>query len=181
MNAAKATKPRSHEAAKGYQTSIGGHLFRALTLTALLAGPALAQSDSEYDLTWNTIDSGGVMFSQDDEYVLGGTIGQPDAGVMSDGEYTLTGGFWLPIAGAPSLGACCDHDPFGGCHDDRALDECTCGRCEWFEERTCEEIECASEPIPTVSQWGLVVLTLLLLTGAKIYFGRRAKPMTTHG
>lgn len=27
--------------------------------------------------------------------------------------------------------------------------------------------------IPTVSEWGLVVLTLLLLTGAKIFFGRR--------
>jgi len=27
--------------------------------------------------------------------------------------------------------------------------------------------------IPTVSEWGLVILTLLLLTGAKIYFGHR--------
>lgn len=27
--------------------------------------------------------------------------------------------------------------------------------------------------IPTVSQWGLVVMTLLLLVGAKVYFGRR--------
>ena len=31
----------------------------------------------------------------------------------------------------------------------------------------------ASEPIPTVSEWGLVVMTLLLLTGLKIKFGRR--------
>jgi hypothetical protein len=30
-----------------------------------------------------------------------------------------------------------------------------------------------SQPIPTVSEWGLVVLTLLLLTGSKIAFGRR--------
>jgi len=27
--------------------------------------------------------------------------------------------------------------------------------------------------IPTVSQWGLLVLALLLMVGAKIYFGRR--------
>jgi len=27
--------------------------------------------------------------------------------------------------------------------------------------------------IPTVSEWGLVILTLLLLTGAKVFFGRR--------
>lgn len=29
------------------------------------------------------------------------------------------------------------------------------------------------ETVPTMSQWGLVILTLLLLTGAKVYFGRR--------
>ncbi len=29
-------------------------------------------------------------------------------------------------------------------------------------------------PIPTVSEWGLVVLSLLLLTGGKIFFGRRS-------
>ena len=29
------------------------------------------------------------------------------------------------------------------------------------------------EAIPTVSQWGLVVMTLLLLTAWKVYFGRR--------
>jgi hypothetical protein len=27
--------------------------------------------------------------------------------------------------------------------------------------------------IPTVSEWGLVIMTLLLLTGTKIYFSRR--------
>jgi len=31
--------------------------------------------------------------------------------------------------------------------------------------------------IPTVSTWGLVILTLLLMTGAKIYFGRRQVEM----
>ena len=33
--------------------------------------------------------------------------------------------------------------------------------------------EACEQNIPTVSVWGLVVLTLLLLTGVKIYFGRR--------
>jgi hypothetical protein len=32
------------------------------------------------------------------------------------------------------------------------------------------------EPIPTVSAWGLIVLALLLLAVAKIYFGRRRVP-----
>jgi hypothetical protein len=34
-------------------------------------------------------------------------------------------------------------------------------------------IEVVAPPIPTVSEWGLVVLTLVLLIGAKIYFARR--------
>ena len=32
--------------------------------------------------------------------------------------------------------------------------------------------ECRT-PIPTVSQWGLVISTLLLMIGAKLYFARR--------
>jgi hypothetical protein len=59
---------------------------------------ALAQSGNGYDLTWNTVDGGGYTFgaSADGVYALGGAIGQPDAGVMSDsnGTYTLSGGFW---------------------------------------------------------------------------------------
>jgi len=42
----------------------------------------------------------------------------------------------------------------------------------------CDEIKCWHNPIPTVSEWGLVVMTLLLLTGAKVYFGWRPR---THG
>ena len=59
---------------------------------------ALAQSGNGYGLTWNTVDGGGYTFSAgtDGVYALGGTIGQPDAGIMSDssGTYTLRGGFW---------------------------------------------------------------------------------------
>lgn len=32
---------------------------------------------------------------------------------------------------------------------------------------------CTGDPIPTVSEWGLVVLALLLLVAGKVYFGRR--------
>ena len=55
---------------------------------------ALAQSGGSYDLTWNTVDAGGYTFSTGGDYSLGGTIGQPDAGVLSGGDYTLGGGFW---------------------------------------------------------------------------------------
>jgi hypothetical protein len=36
-----------------------------------------------------------------------------------------------------------------------------------------EDVDCPTSAIPTVSEWGLVVLTLLLLVGAKLYFGRQ--------
>ena len=63
---------------------------------ALLFLPALAlaQSGGGYDLTWSTIDGGGYTFSEGGGYSLGGTVGQPDAGVLSGGGYTLVGGFW---------------------------------------------------------------------------------------
>ncbi len=57
-----------------------------------LAGVALAQGG--YDLSWWTVDSGGGRSSADGSYTLIGTLGQPDAGGMSGGNFTLYGGFW---------------------------------------------------------------------------------------
>jgi hypothetical protein len=39
----------------------------------------------------------------------------------------------------------------------------------------CYEIECEKPAVPTISEWGLLVISLLLLTGIVIKFGRRAK------
>ena len=58
------------------------------------ASIAHAQTGGGYDLTWSTIDGGGYMFSTGGNYSLGGTIGQPDAGALGGGSYTLAGGFW---------------------------------------------------------------------------------------
>jgi hypothetical protein len=55
-----------------------------------------AQSGGGYDLTWSSIDGGGLMFSTGGGYSLGGTIGQADAGVLTGGGYALNGGFWAP-------------------------------------------------------------------------------------
>jgi hypothetical protein len=65
-----------------------------LTTGAVWASIAYAQTGGGYDLTWSTIDGGGYMFSTGGGYSLGGTMGQPDAGAMSGGGYTLAGGFW---------------------------------------------------------------------------------------
>jgi len=63
-------------------------------LVLLAAVPALAQSGGGYDLSWSTVDGGGGTFSTGGVYSLGGTAGQPDAGLMTGGEYALGGGFW---------------------------------------------------------------------------------------
>ncbi len=72
----------------------------ALLLLALAllpaASSALAQASDgdEYSLAWFTVDGGGGV-SSGGEYVLRGTIGQPDAGALVAGEYALGGGFWF--------------------------------------------------------------------------------------
>ena len=60
-----------------------------------------------YSVDWFTIDGGGGT-SSGGAYTVNGTIGQPDAGRMSGGPYSLVGGFWgvvdvLQTPGAPRL------------------------------------------------------------------------------
>jgi hypothetical protein len=67
-------------------------MWTAVASTRSAANARSAGGDP-YDLSWYTIDGGGGL-STDGTYTLHGTLGQPDAGVMSDGSYTLIGGFW---------------------------------------------------------------------------------------
>jgi hypothetical protein len=55
-----------------------------------------------YAADWVTIDGGGGV-STGGEYSLSGTIGQPDAGVMSGGKFSLIGGFWGVALARPEL------------------------------------------------------------------------------
>ncbi len=48
---------------------------------------------SYFSLDWWTVDGGGGT-SSGGGFVLAGTIGQPDAGRMTGGDYALEGGFW---------------------------------------------------------------------------------------
>jgi hypothetical protein len=61
---------------------------------------------AEYAIDWHTINGGGGT-STNSQYRLSGAIGQPDAGTMSGGGFTLQGGFWGVVAvqtpGAPTL------------------------------------------------------------------------------
>jgi hypothetical protein len=69
----------------------------------LLPVAGLAQP---YSIDWYKIAGGGGV-STNGQYTLSGTIGQPDAGAMAGGNYSLTGGFWALYAvqtpGAPLL------------------------------------------------------------------------------
>jgi hypothetical protein len=69
-------------------------LFIPIVLTLLIVSIAFAQTGSGYDLSWSTIDGGGAFSSSGGGYALAGTIGQPDAGSLIGGGYTLNGGFW---------------------------------------------------------------------------------------
>jgi hypothetical protein len=71
------------------------------SLLAISLGVAYA----DYALDWHTIDGGGEMRSTGGSYELSGTVGQPDAGEMSGGTYSLTGGFWFGQAPGD-----CDYD-----------------------------------------------------------------------
>src|SRR5712671_25761 len=62
-----------------------------------------AQAQS-YSIDWFTIDGGGGT-STGGVFSVSGTIGQPDAGHMSGGNYTLDGGFWGIIAAVQTPGA----------------------------------------------------------------------------
>jgi hypothetical protein len=50
-------------------------------------------ANAGYNISWHTIDGGGGQ-SAGGQYILTGTIGQPDAGYSASGNYELLGGFW---------------------------------------------------------------------------------------
>lgn len=69
----------------------------------LLIGPTLASDASTVAIPWWTIDSGGGESSSaiedsrelsTGEYSVQGSIGQPDAGVLTGSSYRLIGGYW---------------------------------------------------------------------------------------
>lgn len=66
------------------------------TLVFANIGMARAQ---DFAVDWFTVDGGGGS-STGGVYTVTGTIGQPDAGALAGGNYTLVGGFWGIIAAA---------------------------------------------------------------------------------
>jgi hypothetical protein len=80
-----------------------GRSIPAVLALLLLAGAAVAQVGGGFDLSWSTVDGGGATFSTGGGYAVGGTAGQPDAGVHTGGSFSVQGGFWgvgQPLNGA---------------------------------------------------------------------------------
>ncbi len=50
----------------------------------------------DYQISRHTIDGGGGV-SSGGQYIVRGTTGQADAGVISGGDYELLGGFWSGV------------------------------------------------------------------------------------
>ena len=70
----------------------------------LLAVPLAGAYAQSYAIDWYNVDGGGGT-STGGVYSVAGTIGQPDAGTMSGGNYTLNGGFWGIVAAVQTPGA----------------------------------------------------------------------------
>lgn len=75
-----------------------------------------------------------------------------------------------------ATGACCVDDGLATANCTDGVTQAACTG-EWTRGVACDALEdpCAADfiPIPTVSEWGLAVLALMLLIGGKIYFSRR--------
>lgn len=92
-------------------------------MVVILLAIAVAQTwAQQYQITRSTVDGGGVMFSTGGSFELSGTIGQPDAGVLSGGEFELSGGFWFPVSADD-----CNSDGFVDLIDYKDTDECISG------------------------------------------------------
>jgi hypothetical protein len=71
-----------------------------LIAVALLPFAGVTVAQEGYEIDWWTVDGGGYALSTGDGYVLGGSAGQPDAGLLTGETYLLSGGFW---GGAPAI------------------------------------------------------------------------------
>jgi hypothetical protein len=77
------------------------HILLLCLLAGLFCTRLAAQS---YSIDWYKVSGGGAT-STNGQYSVSGTIGQPDAGAMSGGNFSLQGGFWGIAAAVQTEGA----------------------------------------------------------------------------
>lgn len=79
---------------------------RIVLFTTLLfvATPVFAQSSGRFTIIRHVIAGGGVTFSTNASFRLGGTLGQPASAAPSSSRFSIQGGFWIldvPVIFAP--------------------------------------------------------------------------------
>ncbi|MEK6677570.1 MAG: dockerin type I domain-containing protein [Planctomycetota bacterium] len=100
----------------------GGVLTLGLGASMLVVVHAGSGGDPPSDLSWHTIDGGGVIRSMGGSFELSGTIGQPDAGRSGGGNFTLTGGFWFEVVSSD-----CNQDGVVNLIDYDTFEQCLTG------------------------------------------------------
>jgi hypothetical protein len=103
--------------------------FMRMVLGMVVAGGPV----EEFDLSWHTVDGGGVAQSTGGDLELSGSIGQPDVGILVGADLELSGGFWIALAPTDcnddgSVDQF-DHDAFVACMsgpEGAALSGCEC-------------------------------------------------------
>ncbi len=78
-----------------YTINCGAVIPAFVLFVSLSASYVVGQTGGRYSLRWHTVDAGGLTWATGGSYRVGGTIGQPDAGKLTGGAYTVRGGFWV--------------------------------------------------------------------------------------
>ena len=92
------------DGAHGVKRPTGKFWLLLLLLLSTINSQLSTAHAQSYSIDWHTIDGGGGT-STGSVYSISGTIGQPDAGKMSGGNFTVDGGFWGIIAAVQTPGA----------------------------------------------------------------------------
>jgi len=100
----------------------GAGVIAALAAVVGARGGGDTAGAPDFDLSWHSIDGGGIMRSTGGAFELSGTIGQPDAGAMSGGVFTLTGGFWFEVVASD-----CNEDGVVNLFDYNTFQTCLTG------------------------------------------------------
>lgn len=67
--------------------------FILLLLLAIVVSAAVILAAADFAIPWWSVDGGGGS-SSGGNYNVSGSIGQPDTGLMSGGDYVVQGGYW---------------------------------------------------------------------------------------
>jgi len=73
---------------------------RRTVFVLVLTLPVVAVLAQDWQITRHTVDGGGTTVSTGGGFELAGTIGQPDAGVLTADGFSLYGGMWFPLVPA---------------------------------------------------------------------------------